>query len=182
MFQAGDVVVGTADGAAAVANLLAEGCACVHGSLLLVELGAIILGLGPLGAVSIRFGISPIPLYLLAGLAFGQGGLLPLATSEEFIATGAEIGVILLLFTLGLAYTSSELVDTLRTSAVSGNLDLGLSAAPGVIIALALGWGPVAALVLGGITIVTSSGITAKLLSDLDWIGNREPRWSCRCW
>ncbi len=146
----------------------------MHGSLLLIELGAVFLGLGLLGAVSIRFGISPIPLYLLAGLAFGQGGLLPLATSEEFIATGAEIGVILLLFTLGLEYTASELVGTLRTSAGAGLLDLVLNAAPGVILALALGWGPVAALALGGITYVTSSGITAKVLSDLDWIGNRE--------
>ena len=146
----------------------------MHGSLLLVELGAVLLSLGLLGALSIRFGISPIPLYLLAGLAFGHGGILPLATSEEFIATGAEIGVILLLFTLGLEYTASELVGTLRTSAVGGLLDLVLNAAPGAILALVMGWGPVAALALGGVTYVTSSGIAAKLLSDLDWIGNRE--------
>lgn len=144
------------------------------GSLILVELGAVLLGLGMLGAASIRIGISPIPLYLLAGLAFGDGGILPLATSEEFIATGAEIGVILLLFTLGLEYTASELVGTLRTSAAGGLLDLVLNAAPGVILAVVMGWGPVAALALGGITYVTSSGIAAKLLSDQDWIGNRE--------
>lgn len=142
--------------------------------MLLVELGAVLLGLGLLGALSIRFGISPIPLYLLAGLAFGHGGLVPLATSEEFIATGAEIGVILLLFTLGLEYTAAELVGTLRTSAVGGLLDLVLNAAPGVAAALIMGWGPVAALALGGVTYVTSSGIAAKLLSDLGWIGNRE--------
>jgi CPA2 family monovalent cation:H+ antiporter-2 len=146
----------------------------VHGSLLLIELGAVLLGLGLVGALAIRFGISPIPLYLLAGLAFGHGGLLPLGTSEEFIATGAEIGVILLLFTLGLEYTAPELVGTLRTSAVGGLLDLVLNAAPGVILAALMGWGPVAALALGGITYVTSSGIAAKLLNDLDWIGNRE--------
>lgn len=146
----------------------------MHGSALLMELGAVILGLGLLGAVSIRFGISPIPLYLVAGVAFGEGGVLPLATSQEFIATGAEIGVILLLFTLGLEYTAGELLGTLRTSAPGGLLDLVLNAAPGVGVALLAGWGPVAALVLGGITYVTSSGITAKVLGDLDWIGNRE--------
>jgi len=146
----------------------------VHGSLLLVEFGAVLLGLGLLGALAIRFQISPIPLYLLAGLAFGQGGLLPLGATEEFIATGAEIGVILLLFTLGLEYTAAELVGTLRTSAVGGLIDLVLNAAPGVLLAVILGWGPVAALVLGGVTYVTSSGIAAKVLSDLDWIGNRE--------
>lgn len=145
-----------------------------HSSLVLVELGAVILSLGLLGALSVRVGISPIPLYLIAGLAFGDGGLVPLATSEEFIATGAEIGVILLLFTLGLEYTAPELVGTLRRSAVSGLIDLVLNATPGVVAALLLGWGPVGALVLGGITYVTSSGITAKVVSDLGWLGNRE--------
>jgi len=146
----------------------------MHGSVLLVELGAVILGLGLLGALSLRFSVSPIPLYLLAGLAFGQGGVLPLTTSDEFISAGAEIGVILLLFTLGLEYTAAELVGTLRSSAVPGGLDLVLNAAPGVAAGLLLGWGPVAAVTLGGVTFVTSSGITAKVLGDLGWLGNRE--------
>src|SRR5690606_36357787 len=71
-------------------------------------------------------------------------------------------------------YTADELVGTLRTSAPVGLLDLVLNAAPGVIIALLLGWGPVMAVVLGGVTYVTSSGITAKVLGDLGWLGNRE--------
>jgi CPA2 family monovalent cation:H+ antiporter-2 len=140
----------------------------------LLELGAIILSLGVLGALASRYSISPIPLYLLAGLAFGHGGLLPLTTSEEFVATGAEIGVILLLFTLGLEYTADELVGTLRPAAPFGLLDLVLNATPGVVMALVLGWGPVAAVALGGITYVTSSGITAKVMGDLGWLGNRE--------
>ena len=140
----------------------------------LIELGAIILGLGMLGAVSVRFSISPIPLYLLAGLAFGSGGILPLTTSEEFVSLGAEVGVILLLFTLGLEYTPDELVATLRTSAPVGLADLALNAAPGAIAALLLGWGPVAAVALAGVTCVTSSGITAKVIGDLGWLGNRE--------
>jgi Kef-type K+ transport systems, membrane components len=140
----------------------------------LVEIGAVILALGLLAALALRFGISPIPLYLLAGLAFGHGGLVPLATSEEFTAIGAEIGVILLLFTLGLEYTAPELVGTLRTNLPAGLLDLVLNAAPGVATALILGWGPVAAVALGGVTYVTSSGITAKVLADLQWLGNRE--------
>ena len=57
---------------------------------LLIELGAVILALGILGRIAARFGFSPLPLYLLAGLAFGHGGLLPLAASEEFVATGAD--------------------------------------------------------------------------------------------
>jgi CPA2 family monovalent cation:H+ antiporter-2 len=146
----------------------------MHGATVLIELGAVIVCLGLLAALSARWSISPIPLYLLAGLAFGRGGILPLATSEEFTATGAEIGVILLLFTLGLEYTAPELVGSLRNNAPAGLVDLILNAAPGVAVALLLGWGPVAAVALGGITYVTSSGITAKVMADLGWLGNRE--------
>ena len=107
---------------------------------LLIELGAVILALGILGRIASRFGFSPIPLYLLAGLAFGHGGLLPLAASEEFVATGAEIGVILLLLLLGLEYTASDLVSTLKTQYVSGVVDFLLNALPGAAVALLLGW------------------------------------------
>jgi CPA2 family monovalent cation:H+ antiporter-2 len=146
----------------------------MHAATQLIELGAIVLVLGLLGATAVRFSISPIPLYLVAGLAFGSGGILPLGASEEFVALGAEVGVILLLFTLGLEYTAGELVGTLRTSAPAGLADLLLNATPGVAVALVLGWGPVAAVALGGVTYVTSSGITAKVMGDLGWLGNRE--------
>ncbi|GGO10661.1 potassium transporter [Microbispora rosea subsp. aerata] len=143
-------------------------------AILLLEFGAVVLGLGILGALALRAGISPIPLYLIAGLAFGTGGILPLATSEEFIATGAELGVILLLLTLGLEYNADELVTSLKGNARAGLVDLVLNAAPGAICALLLGWGPVAAVAMAGVTYATSSGITAKVLGDLGWIGNRE--------
>jgi CPA2 family monovalent cation:H+ antiporter-2 len=141
---------------------------------LLAELGGIILALGLLGRLASRFGQSPIPLYLLAGLAFGHGGLLPLTASQEFTETGAEIGVILLLLTLGLEYTASELVTSLKTHYWAGAVDFALNAIPGAAAALLLGWGPVAAVVLGGITWISSSGVIAKVLRDLGRTGNRE--------
>ncbi|WP_371591771.1 cation:proton antiporter [Streptomyces virginiae] len=145
-----------------------------HTTALLIELGAIILALGLLGRLAGRVGFSPIPLYLLAGLAFGHGGVLPLRASEEFIATGAEIGVILLLLLLGLEYSSSELVASLRTQYPSGAVDFVLNAVPGAIAALLLGWGPVAAVALAGVTWISSSGVIAKVLGDLRRLGNRE--------
>lgn len=141
---------------------------------LLIELGAVLLALGILGRIADRLGFSPIPLYLLAGLAFGHGGLLPLAASEEFVATGAEIGVILLLLLLGLEYTASDLVGTLKTQYVSGAVDFLLNALPGAAVALLLGWGPVAAVALGGVTWISSSGVIAKVVGDLGRLGNRE--------
>ncbi|MFE4537166.1 cation:proton antiporter [Streptomyces scopuliridis] len=141
---------------------------------LLIELGAVILALGILGRLAGRVGFSAIPLYLLAGLAFGHGGLLPLQASEEFIATGAEIGVILLLLLLGLEYSASELVSNLKTQYPSGIVDFVLNAVPGAAAALILGWGPVAAVALAGVTWISSSGVIAKVLGDLGRLGNRE--------
>ncbi|MFE6853756.1 cation:proton antiporter [Streptomyces sp. NPDC057674] len=102
----------------------------MHSAVFLIEFGAIILGLGLLGRLAGRFSFSPIPLYLLAGLAFGKGGLLPLGTSEEFVAIGAEIGVILLLLMLGLEYTASDLVSNLKTQYPAGLVDFALNALP----------------------------------------------------
>lgn len=147
----------------------------MHSSaVFLTEFGAIILGLGLLGRFAGRFRFSPIPLYLLAGLAFGEGGLLPLGASEDFVAIGAEIGVILLLLMLGLEYTASDLVSNLKTQYPAGLVDVTLNALPGAVLALLLGWGPVAAVVLAGVTWISSSGVIAKVLGDLGRLGNRE--------
>ena len=147
----------------------------MHGTtILLIEVGALLFALGMLGRIGRRIGLSPIPLYLLAGLAFGQGGLLPLSASQEFIEVGAEIGVILLLVMLGLEYSASELVANLRASAPAGVLDMVLNAVPGAGFAFLLGWGWEGAVVLAGITWVSSSGVIAKVLGDLGRFGNRE--------
>ncbi|GGV41781.1 potassium transporter [Streptomyces longisporoflavus] len=146
----------------------------MHSAVFLIEFGAIILALGLLGRFAGRFRFSPIPLYLLAGLAFGEGGLLPLGASEEFVAIGAEIGVILLFLMLGLEYTASDLVSNLKTQYPAGLVDMGLNAVPGAIAALLMGWGPVAAVVLAGVTWISSSGVIAKVLNDLGRLGNRE--------
>ncbi|MFV2086213.1 cation:proton antiporter [Micromonospora sp. LOL_021] len=143
-------------------------------ALLLIELGALLLLLGLLSRLSRRYGLSPIPLYLLAGLLFGHGGLLPLHDIQDFFAVGAEIGVVLLLVMLGLEYSASELIGNLRRAAPAGLIDALLNAVPGAAFALLLGWGPTAAVVLGGITWISSSGVIAKMLGDLGRLGNRE--------
>ena len=133
-----------------------------------------LLGLGILARLANRFGLSPIPLYLIAGLAFGQGGILPLVHTEEFISVAAEIGVILLLLLLGFEYTAEELVGNLKTSAHAGIADFVLNFLPGFITGLLLGWSTTTCIVLGGVTYVSSSGVIAKTLGDLGRLGNRE--------
>ena len=143
-------------------------------TLLLIEVGALLLGLSLLGRFATRFGISPIPFYLLAGLIFGHGGFIPLSASEDFFQIGSEIGVILLLAMLGLEYSADELMGNLKRSRLAGLLDAVFNALPGAIFALILGWGPVGAVVLAGITWVSSSGVIAKVLRDLGRLSNRE--------
>jgi CPA2 family monovalent cation:H+ antiporter-2 len=146
----------------------------VYDWLFLVELGGVVLLLAILARVAQRFGFSPIPLYLLAGLAFGQGGLIPLVTANEFIEAGAEIGLILLLFSLGLEYSAQELVNSLGSTAIVGGIDLLLNFTPGIAAGLLLGWDVVPAVFLGGVTYISSSGVIARTLDDLGWMGNRE--------
>lgn len=141
---------------------------------LFLELGGILLGVAILGRLAARWGLPSIPLYLIAGILIGDGGVVPIVPARDFIEVGAQIGVILLLLLLGLEYSGTELVGALRTNAPSGALDLVLNFSPGVIVGFVLGWDYRAALLLGGITYISSSGIIARLLSDLGNLGNRE--------
>lgn len=155
-------------------RLLAAEAGSPEAALLLIELGAVVVVLGLLSRIALRAGLSAIPLYLLAGLAFGDGGLYPLDLAEGFTAIGAEIGVVLLLFMLGLEYTPQELASGLRRGLPAGAFDLVANFTPGLAVGLLLGWPAVAAVVLGGVTYISSSGVIAKVLADLGRLGNRE--------
>lgn len=143
-------------------------------ALVFTEIGAVVLVLAVLARVASSIGVTAVPLYLLVGLAIGEGGVVPLDLSADFIAVVAEIGVLLLLFTLGLEYTSAELRQGLRTGLAPGAADAAANVVPGLLIGLLLGWDPTAAVLLGGVSWVSSSGIVAKVLTDLDRLGNRE--------
>lgn len=136
-------------------------------SRLLIELGLVVVGLAVLARIASRWRFSAIPFYLLAGLAFGKGGLAPLSVSAEFIHIGAEIGVLLLLFMLGLEYTGEQLKENLRSALPAGLADLALNFPPGLIAGLLLGWRPLAAVLLGGVTYISSSGVITKVLTEL---------------
>jgi CPA2 family monovalent cation:H+ antiporter-2 len=145
-----------------------------HIASLFIELGAVIIGLSILARLATKLGLTPIPFYLVAGVCFGAGGFHALPVAEEFIGTAAEIGVILLLFMLGLEYTGEELSVGLKRGFKSGIVDAVLNFLPGLICGFALGWKPIGAILLGGVTWISSSSIIAKVLGDLDRLGNRE--------
>lgn len=142
---------------------------------LLLQLGALILALTVLGTLARRYGLSPIPLYLLAGLALGEGGLVtPGGEVREFVDTGATIGVVLLLLLLGLEFSVVEFASSLRRHLPSAAVDIVLNALPGAAVGLLLDLDLVGVLALAGATYISSSGIIARLLSDLNRLANRE--------
>jgi len=145
-----------------------------HVAALLVELGLLFLVLSLLGLLARRLGLSPIPFVLVAALAVGEGGIIPLDTAEPFLTASAEIGLVLLLLTLGLEFSAEELFGSFRRHAPSGVVDLVLNAPPGFAAGLLLGLPWEGALALAGITWISSSGIVARLLGDLGRLANRE--------
>jgi CPA2 family monovalent cation:H+ antiporter-2 len=141
---------------------------------LLLEVGAVLFLLGIIGGLARRFGFSPVPLYLLAGLVLGEGGAVSLDASSTFLQVGAELGLVLLLLTLGLEFSAEEFADSMRRHIPSGVLDLVLNAAPGAVAGWLLTDTWSGALVMAGVTWVSSSGIVARVLSDLGRLANRE--------
>ena len=145
-----------------------------HVAALLVELGLLFVGLSLLGLLARRLGLSPIPFVLVAALAVGDGGIVPLSNAEPFLTAAAEIGVVLLLLTLGLEFSADELFGSFRRHAPSGVVDFVLNAPPGFAAGLLLGLPWEGALALAGVTWISSSGIVARLLGDLGRLANRE--------
>ena len=135
-------------------------------SPIFIEFGALIIGLAVLSRTSRHWSVSSIPLYLIAGLICGDGSLIPLNLSKDFIQAGAQMGVLLLLFMLGLEYSGDQLKQNLKSGLPAIAIDFLLNFPPGLLAGLLLGWKPIPAVLLGGVTFVSSSGIIARLLTE----------------
>ena len=138
-------------------------------ALFLIELGAVAVCLGLLARLAGRIGMSPIPLYLVGADCAGAGGVVELSGMKEFSHLAGEIGVILLLLMLGLEYTATELMTRLRRSWKAGILDFVLNFVPGAALAALLGWGGVGAMVMGGVTYISSWASRPRSSQTLAW-------------
>ena len=135
----------------------------------LAEIGALLLGLGVIAFIAARLNFSVVPFYLVVGLAVGQGGFGLVNLSSDFLAIGAQIGAILLLLLLGLEYSATDLAKAFKDRKSAGIFDIAANFIPGAMLAFAFGWGPLAAIVVGGIAYVSSSGIASELLRETGW-------------
>ena len=138
-------------------------------SILLTEIGAALLVLGIVAFIANRLKFSVVPLYLLIGLAIGEGGIFPMSVSEEFLSTGSQIGAIMLLLLLGLEYSAYDLSKAFKERKSAGLIDFLANSIPGFVLGMLMGWGVAGALALAGITYVSSSGIAAQLIKEMGW-------------
>lgn len=147
----------------------------------LVEVGIALTAIAAAGAIALRIGLSVIPAYIIAGIIVGPNepteiGLIPLTlvTESEFIGLLAELGIVFLLFFLGLEFSLDRLLANWDRIAGIGTVDFLVNFGIGIIIALLFGFGFLEMLFLAGIVYISSSAVITKSLIEQEWIANRE--------
>lgn len=157
----------------------------------LIDVGILFAAVALAGLLAKRLDQSVIPFYILVGMLLGPyvlgtvdfpallgTDLLPhgseLALEEtDFIHVGAELGIVFLLFFLGLEFNIERLLAARDRIGKAGTIDLA-----NFVVGLVLGWvffaDVVAAFFVAGIVYISSSAIITKSLIDLGWIANDE--------
>lgn len=131
----------------------------------IIEFGVIALGLYAAGWLSQRVGLSAVIGYILLGLLLGPYGVYTLYETTEITAVLGELGLVMLLFYMGLEFSIGRFLEGGKQTIVAGSLDL-LNFVAGFLLGLLFGFGWLAALFLGGIVYISSSGVIAKLLGE----------------
>ena len=127
-----------------------------------VLLGACLL----VGGVCSRFGQSPIVGYLLAGMVLGGPGSLHLVGSEHEIEAIAELGVALLLFSLGLEFSIERLKKLGPKPLLGGMGQVGLTVLLGFAGAKAFGLGGKEAVAFGAMVSLSSTAVVLRILME----------------
>jgi monovalent cation:H+ antiporter-2, CPA2 family len=142
----------------------------------LAQLSITVALLAGLGLVASRIGLSAIPAYLLAGLLLGpnEPKVLSLIRPSEVTDFVAEVGLVFLLFFLGLEFTLGRLARSRRHALIGGGIDLLVNAGLGLIVGLAAFGLSFGALVLAAAIYVSSSAITVKGLIDFRRLADDE--------
>ena len=142
----------------------------------LAELAVTVGVLGVLGLAASRFGLSAIPAYLFAGIILGpnEPDIVQLVQPSEVTHFVSEIGLIFLLFFLGLEFSLERLVRSGRHVGLGGAADLIANAGLGLLVGL-IAFGPsFAAIVLAACIYVSSSAIAVKALIDFRRLADDE--------
>jgi len=144
------------------------------------EVGLALTLMAVAGYISIRLRFSIIPFLILIGMAVGphapQFGMVDLRfiQSAPLIEFMGRLGVLFLLFYVGLEFSVSRLIRAGRSIAIGGTIHVGLNFVLGLLFGWMMGWPLKEILVVAGIVTVSSSAIVAKVLVDLKRTANPE--------
>ncbi|MFE6778852.1 cation:proton antiporter [Streptomyces sp. NPDC057702] len=140
-------------------------------------MGGAFLAAAVLARLGARIGLPTIPLFILAGILLGPNtpGFVLVEDPHELEMLSA-LGLVLLLFYLGLEFHMDDLKTGGRKMAIAGGSYLALNVGAGLGFGFLLGWGTSEALVLAGVLGISSSAIVTKVLVDLGRIGNPETK------
>ncbi|TXS55163.1 cation/H(+) antiporter [Streptomyces sp. t39] len=143
----------------------------------LIAMGGAFLAAAVLARLGGRIGLPTIPLFIVAGIILGPHtpGVVLIADPHDLEMLSA-LGLVLLLFYLGLEFHLDDLEAGGRKMALAGGTYLALNVGAGLAFGFALGWGTSEALVLAGVLGISSSAIVTKVLVDTGRLGNRETK------
>ena len=141
----------------------------------LVALGGAFLAAGLLARAGRRIELPTIPLFMVAGIVFGpETPGIALFDDPADLEVLAALGLVFLLFYIGLEFSVDELTGGGRSLILAGGAYLLFNVGGGLLFGLALGWGGAETLVFAGILGISSSAIVSKLLVELGRLQNRE--------
>jgi monovalent cation:H+ antiporter-2, CPA2 family len=140
------------------------------------QLAVTVAVLGGLGLLASRFGLSAIPAYLLAGLLLGPNDpeLTSFVEPSEVTDFVAQLGIVFLLFFLGLEFTLERFRRSGRHFGLGGSIDLVVNAALGLVVGVAAFGFSFATLILAAAVYVSSSAVAVKGLIDFRRLADDE--------
>jgi CPA2 family monovalent cation:H+ antiporter-2 len=136
-----------------------------HDTALLLTIAGAFAAAFLLGFLAIRLGFPPLVGYLVAGVVLGPhspGFVADVAAAQQL----AEVGVILLMFGVGLHFSPGDLLRVRRVAVPGALLQMPVAAALGFALARGWGWTPAAAVVFGISLCVASTVVVLRTLED----------------
>ncbi len=133
---------------------------------LVFDLAIILLVAGLATALFQRLRQPAVLGYLLAGLIVGPHLPIPLFADETVAHTLSELGVVLLMFSLGLEFSLRKLVQIAPTAGVMALIECSLALWAGYGLGRALGWSATESLFLGAMLAISSTTIIVKAFAE----------------
>src|SRR6478672_11849224 len=104
--------------------------------------------------------------YLIAGMIVGPHTPIPLSADEGMVRTLSELGVILLMFALGLEFRLRRVIQVATTSGISALFETSMMLGLGYIAGRALGWSSIESIFAGAIVAISSTTIVARAFTE----------------